>query len=86
MSDDAPPAEEFSELVPQYVRVIDPSEQVRIALADTGMVLIVLGTEPLHETFVVHPLVGQQLGPAIAVASAQGLQMLQTTEDPNAGS
>lgn len=79
MSDDTPPAEEFSELVPQYVRVIDPSERIQIGLSDeTHMVLVVLGTAPLHETFVVHPLVGQQMGPAIARASAEGLRRLQS--------
>jgi hypothetical protein len=78
MSDDAPPAEEFSELVPQYVRVIDPAERIQIGLSDEGMVLVVLGTAPLHETFVVHPLVGAQMGPAITQASVEGLRRLQS--------
>lgn len=78
MSEQTPEEPGFSEIVPQYVRVIDPSEGIHVAVAENGMVLVILGRPPLHETMVVHPLIGEQVGPAITLASAQGKVILET--------
>lgn len=73
-------SEEFSELMPQYVRVIDPNEGVHVAVSEEGMVLIIVGTPPLHETYVIHPFVGSQLGPAVTLASFKGQEILEARE------